>query len=448
MKNKEKIFKICKQIIQILIFIQIILGIIFICKNIKYIPQYGDTSEYLEIAKTMRLDAYRPFVYPSILNLSQKLSEVMQINLTYIIYFIQLGISLFASITLINTLEKTFKIKLSKYETIIYSLFIFFIPFNLHFNMSILSDSIATSFTILFICYMMRYLKSEKIKYAVLSLIMMFISSNIRSERIYFLSFVIIGIIVIDIIINLIKKQKVNIQKMLVLVAILVLGITSTKIAQKIFQTSEDNKRSQPSVTMYLYERIIGTTLPQIYEYLPEDVKEVITYEDAITSNQGPNNYKIPYEKLYELDGDLHRVNKIVLTAFRRNFPNIISNILRDFGKNMISPYYFTFDNTSGNYEWTKTRMEGEHYLFTDMYILYFEILFVIITIYVFLNVIINKRKIYFSKELETIILYAFISSVFFALLTSQNFHIRYIMPVYVLEISMIVILLGERENE
>ena len=92
--------------------------------------------------------------------------------------------------------------------------------------------------------------------------------------------------------------------------------------------------------------------------------------------------------------------------------------------------------------------MEGEHYLFTDMYILYFEILFVIITIYVFLNVIINKRKIYFSKELKTITLYAFISSVFFALLTSQNFHIRYIMPVYVLGISMIVILLGERENE
>lgn len=443
--NKDKFLNILKKVIQILMCIQIVIGIIFIVKNVGYMPQYGDSIEFLEISQTMELDSYRPFVYPITLNIARNIANLLHIDLTHITYFIQIVINLFACFVLINTLRKIFNIELNKKELILYSLFIFVIPFNLHFNMSIKSDSLATSFTILFICYLMIYLREEKYKYAVFTLIAMFISSNIRSERIYFLAFILITIIIIEIIMYLIKK-KINIKNIITLSIVLILGVTTTEIAKSIFQDENATDRSQPTVSMYLYERMIADTLPDIYEYLPEDIKQKITYEDAVFSSSARNYYKLPYEALYKKSGNLEDVNTIMKVAIRRNFPNIAINIMSDFAKNMFSPYYLILNIDDDTSVYTVTRMEGEHYLFTDMYVLYFDILFIVINLYLCLNKFARETKVY--KELIVVLLYAIVNAGFFALLTSQNFHIRYTMPVYIIEIAIMIILFSKKQEK
>lgn len=434
-----------KKIIQILMFMQIILGIIFVVKNIDYMPSYGDTKEFLEISQTMELDSYRPFVYPLTLNITAKIANILNINITYVTYFVQGIINLFACFILIKTLKKVFNLEIDIKETILYTLFIFFIPFNTHFNMSIKCDSLATSFTILFICYLMRYLKDEKYRHAIYTCIAMFITSNIRSERIYFLSFVLISLIIIELIKYFVKK-KINTKKIITILLIFIIGLITTNISKAVFQDENADDRSQPTVSMYLYERIVGNTLPEIYEYLPENIKQIITYEDAVVSSTDRNYYKLPYETLYKKYGNLEDVNTIMKVAIRRNFPDIISNIVKDFGRNMVSPYYFIVNNEDWSYNYTLTRMEGEHYLFTDMFVVYFNILFIIINVYL----VINMTSIKFSecKQLDVIALYAIVSAGFFALLTSQNFHIRYVMPVYILEIAIVTILCNRKQEK
>ena len=439
--------KILKKIIQILMIFQIIIGGIFIIKNGAYMPKYGDSIEFLEIAQTMELDSYRPFVYPLVLNISTKIADLFNINMTIIAYLIQILISIFACFVLVNTLKKIFNIELNKKEITLYSLFIFFIPFNMHFNMSIKCDSLATSFTIMFLCYLMTYIKEEKYRYAIYSFITMFISSNIRSERIYFLSFVLISILIIEAINCFTKKQK-NFKKIIIITSVLILGIVTTKISQIIFQDENANERSQPTFSMYFYERIIGDTLPDIYEYLPENIKEQITYEDAVYSASARNNYKAVYEALYKKHGNLDDVNTIMKVALRRNFPNIALNIISDFSKNMFSPYYLMSDNKDETMVYTSTRMEGEHYLYTGMYILYFTVLFIIINIYLVMKMCINGINVIKNKELIVILSYAIVNAGFFSLLTSQNFHIRYAMPVYLIEIAILVMLFAKNQEK
>lgn len=445
---KENFLKISKKSIQVLMLFQILIGIVFIIRNINYMPKYGDTAEFLEISQTMKLDIYRPFIYPYILNIANKITNMLNFSsVTYVTYFIQSVVNLFSCFILVSTIKETFNIRISKKEIILYTLFVFFIPLNIHFNMSIKSDSLATSFTILFICYLIKCIKTKKNKFAIYTLIAMFITANIRSERIYFLSFTLIATIIMEIITSLYNKTiKLNVKKILILVSVLILGILTTNIAKSIFQSEENATRSQSTLSMYIYERTVGNILPDIYEYLPDNIKQTISYEEALASASDKNKYKIPYEKLLKEDGNLNRVNEIIKIAVTKKFPIIIINIISDFIKNMTSPYYLIMNPNDEMYSYTLSRMEGEHPLFTDCYILCFNIIFIIANIFVIIN---KLQKLITYKDLMIIIFYALTSSGFFACLTGFNFHIRYIIPVYVVQIAIVTILLNtNRENQ
>ena len=43
------------------------LGLAWIAANASLVPAYGDTSEYLELARTLQVDEYRTILYPAVL---------------------------------------------------------------------------------------------------------------------------------------------------------------------------------------------------------------------------------------------------------------------------------------------------------------------------------------------------------------------------------------------
>lgn len=445
--NKDKIKRIIKIIIECLMILQILISIVFIIKNITYIPEYGDTNEYLELSQTLKLDGYRPFVYPYFLRGVNKISTFTGINNIVIIYFVQNMLSLLACGTIVSALKDTLDIKIDKKHFALYTLYLFSIPMNLHFNMSVLSDGFATSFIILFIASVLKYLNKKQIKYAIMTFVSAFLASNIRSERMYFIIFV-LGILMIYEGIKLIQdrknkkterikeRNKEQIKNIIVFFILIILTFVSSKICVKVFQPKGNATRGQPTMEKFMYERIVSNTLPEIYEYLPEDIKQIVSYEDALNSASHPNKYCRPYHDIYKVEGSTAKARQIIYIALRRNLPDICANILGDFTKNVFAPYYIIANNTEGVYQWSVSRMQGKHYLYTDMYLLYFSVLFVIINIAVFIYA--DKSKI-FNKKLLAIYAYIFISATFFSCLSGFNFHIRYAMAAYVLEITLII---------
>ena len=147
--DNDSIARRIKSLIEILMAFQIIMMIVFIIKNGTYKPTYGDTPEYLSLAQTLKLDIYRPFIYPYTLNLLSKFVNIE--NITYILYPIQNAISLLSCLVLVSTLNDVVEAKLSKKQIFFYSLFLGSLPLIVHYNMTLLSDSLAVSFNVLFI---------------------------------------------------------------------------------------------------------------------------------------------------------------------------------------------------------------------------------------------------------------------------------------------------------
>ena len=436
----KRYWKVCLKIIMSL---QIIIAVAFIIRNITYVPLYGDTVEYLEISQTMELDNYRPFIYPLLLRGCTELSNLIHINYTYIIYTIQNILSIIMCIVIMSEILKNE----DKKTKLLSGLYLWSMPLNIHFNMSVRYDSIAVSFTILFLTLLIKYIRENNWKNWIITSIIMYIASNIRSEKIYFFIFVMVVIIIWKII-EIIKNKEKTKKILIGLIGMLLIVTTSTKITQMLLQKNSDS-RAQPSFVMFLYERIVGGYLEQYYDKLPDNVKQSITLEDAKEASTIENNYKIVYQKLYEEDGNYGRIFEVMKTMIRYNHYNIIRNVFVDFNKNMFPVIYLQFCNKEGTLTYTMTRMEGDHPLYADWYDLYATFVFYILLIVCIYYL--QKYKVDKNKIIKYIpyILYSFISSVFFACLTSQNFHVRYLIPIYMIEVAIVIsIIYQKRENK
>lgn len=440
-----------KNIIKISMVFSIIFAAIYIIRNLDFIPEYGDTPEFIKLSQDFNLDGYRTFIFPLILNICIRLGNLFNIQYTYILYMIQNIISMLSCAIFLKSIYYTFDKKIKKIEWALYSLFLWSIPFNVHFNMTVLADSLAISFSLCFLAFLIYFIKNNKISYGILTLLFMYLVSNTRSEKIYFCVFVLLFTILGLIIVNrkTILKIK-NIKKLVMLCMIIVLGITGNAITNKWMKSSkkEDNSRTQPELISFISQRIMKYNLEDMYQYFPEEITRTITYEDAV--NNGKASYCGIYEKLVNEDNNTSRVVLLLKTVLKHNWYNILLDINSDFIKNVFPVFYQMFECREGAFQWTITRMQGEHPVYTTAYIIYSNILCVIIFIFILYKIIMNNYKININKSIDLlpIILYILISAIFFACLTSQNFHIRYVMPSYMMEMGLIIVILNKINKE
>ena len=451
MKEKNNKLKI---VIKTLMILQILICFGFIIKNISVVPEYGDTPEYLQLVETMKLDGYRPFIFPVFLKVCIKIAQILNMNYLWVLYPIQNIISLVACFIIIKVLISVLNKKIDKKEQILYSLFLWSTPFNIHFNMSVLCDSLAISFTGIFIATLIYFLKNPKIRYIIMATIVMFITCNIRSEKIYFCVLTLLAVIFTECIIQIIKrKKKISNEKfkniVIGMMVVLILGTSTSLITKNIFQT-ETEGREQPTISMMLYERVVSNNLEKYYDQLPEEIKKDISKEEAKQSGEHPNYYKTPYTKLTQMDGNKHRAHQIIKTIFKLDYPNLVMRIFCDYARNILPVYYQIFDNNEEyTLNWTTTRMQADSMLYTDVYILYYMMVFIILNIIIVVKVLYKKYEFSIKniRYLTPFIFYTLASASFFALFSSMNFHIRYAMPVYMIEIGLVIVSLYNKQT-
>ena len=437
--------KFFKNIIHLLLLLQIILGFVFIIRNFFYVPSYGDTTEFLELAQSLKLDDWRPFVYPIFLNLCIGFSNILHISYIPIIYIFQSIFSFLSIFSFVHLFCCIYQKDFSLKYQIFYTLFLWAIPFNIHFNFSIKPDSLATSFTLFFLVFLIYFLYKEKKRYAIITFIFMYIASNIRSEKIYFLCGILFLLILFYCLKRIILKRDISIKKMVILFLLLTLGYTSYYITKSTLQTNSDSARTQPSVISFIYQRVAEPYLADIYQYLPEGITSSISYEFATTSHPA---YLGVYEKLLEEDnGNTDRIKEIIHIALQYNYHNVIFDITTDFVKNMFPIAYGILDNHEGMFEYTIQKMQGEHPVFTNAYLIYFN--FIILMFFIILIIKRNsKMDAHNIKNFLPCLLYIFISSSFFSCFTTMNFHIRYAFPCYLLEACLLFLFFISMVNQ
>src|SRR5437867_4584802 len=63
-----------RRVFAVLIGLQLLLGITWAAQNLGHVPGYGDTTEYLELARSLKVDPYRGIAYPALLALANAVS--------------------------------------------------------------------------------------------------------------------------------------------------------------------------------------------------------------------------------------------------------------------------------------------------------------------------------------------------------------------------------------
>jgi hypothetical protein len=181
-------------VLNLILTLQIIFAIIWISGNIQCIPLYGDTEEYIKLSTLLRGHSYRTVFYPWILHLLMLVSMTFFIEILYVIQwllsFIAFYYFFFISFRLISgSVPPQQATKTSIYTSALFpALFMASNPLITHFNLSVLTDGMALSFSLIFITSLLSYLYlkgSRKISFSITA-VSFILMSLIRVEKLYF----------------------------------------------------------------------------------------------------------------------------------------------------------------------------------------------------------------------------------------------------------------------
>lgn len=425
-------------LILILITLYIILGISFLKLNIFRIPQYGDTHEYLSLSKTLIVDQYRGVAYPWIIH------YIMASGCSiFFIYVVQMIVSILAIVFYVRL--SFIGNKSSIRIILISSLIVFFNPLVLHFNESILTDSIAASLVMLFIINLVllnkQYISfhTNILLYGSLFLITV-ILSLIRVEKLY-----LVVLLFIFHVAYVCYKSMFSYRRIFSLVMCFMLSLSVIHYIKK--ETMVNNANRAPlTISAAIFSRVVWPQMTKVYPYLTPEERSVISLSDAKKFDEHNNNVNLMTLKLIDQNHQdfFYSISKAVI----EHFPlNVLGKILFDYIKYTIPIITFPLEclnilPQSGATSWTISRMfDGADTSKSIFQILYLYIGFCISAI----SVIIIAWDMSFKKSIpinKEMVLYSIvtilINSLMFTMATGMDSHIRYALPSYMILSAMV----------
>jgi hypothetical protein len=435
----------------VLATIMIVTGCIWVAMNYNYTPLYGDTTEYIALSKTLKVDQYRGVIYPWAIHASEQISFHLNINngLTAVLYAVQLVLLFLSSIFFCFSLyEKFAHGQLTKWHVIACAFAGSFNPLSMHFGLTVLTDSASASLVLLQAACLIKAtgrnlpLKNFSAWLATAGLITILLS-NVRIEKTYLsaLAFIVLGVwVFFD------SKKNTRIKKIALLIVVFVVTFLASSLIRS--ATTVDNpNRPNLSVSSQVFNRTVWPRLSKTLPYLPDTISETITTEQARYFDSH-NNYVFPFqvEVLRDPNKGSAYLNTIAATAIRHFYPEIIGAVLFDFGKYLLPSLAFPLEALgvlpeSVATSWTISRASMASPRITIAYLWIGSLFY-----FVVIGLAIAKfKKAFFlsNNTIGTVVIlgtYLIGNSALFALASGMNAHIRFALPTYIMTLNFLLI--------
>jgi hypothetical protein len=444
----QKVFIV---VVLLSLFCTMMFGLVWTVININQIPLYGDTTEYLELAKTLHVDQYRGILYPFFIHVMELTSSHTSFRIPSVLYFFQLGISFLASYFFASTILKT----TSWLTRIILSLTIAtlstFEPLNNHFALSILTDSICSSLTITFIASLMRATDNinktshHRVAYLTLSMFLYVMMAITRVDREYLGLLIIVGAAILFI------RNGISGSRLLAAatyIALTVVTISSIYVINN--NTRYYNELRPPlDIANLLFNRIAFPNMEKTYPFFSHNIKKQLSLEEAIEFDRHNNNVYPFIVKQLKKDNGKELLNEITKTTLQHHFYTVIRKTSFDFLKYCLPNISFPMENynllpVSAGTSWTVSRMNMFTTDIANMYILVGTLSSFLLLVF-FLSQATKKissasMNISFHPKLFLLLLLVLGNSSLFAFESGMDAHIRYALPSYmVIYLSLVL---------
>jgi len=436
-------------VVLLLLLVFIILGAVFWVLNIDYEPKYGDTVEYWQLSKTLQVDSWRTLAYPLILRFFSSMPFVSPLIPLYIM---QTVVSFLAAYYLFLTLDTVnenspqqadgvFTLRENKRKmgrinsnALFLSLLLIIIPIINHFNLTVLTDSLAASLFVISIVAMARIFVLEEISKITLLIASINLCGSVflRTER--FVYFLVLCLFL------LFWNIAVKSQKKVIISLFFVLIILGSNQINQLTQTS-DLGRQKVSIAFALFERTAQGHFAELLPKMPSVMRNRISIDLAKLWDTDPNFSIVIGANLNDQAGKEAMIQGSII-ALSNNFFDILKKSFIDFLEYLFAPLNYareSFWPKKDPTSWTNSRMDGNHPAFVAFYRNSSSFILGVILL---ISVFIIKNIFKSSAGLKSVFVFwsfcLILFSLFFASRTSLDSHIRYALPVYFLEFGVL----------
>lgn len=281
--------------LHVYMLLQIGLGILWMALNLGKEMGFGDTVEYLNLSDTLRVDEYRTIMYPLLLRATRIVDSGTGISYLCMVQVLQTiicGVSIFYCIWLVG---KRTGITVSLRNHVFITLYIICIPMIMFMNYSVLTDSLAFSFLVVTVAeYAMLWHTDRLEKRDVwVFAATLFMESLMRADRIFSVSIfmVIYGAVQFVISVPKGKEAFINIKSntwKIVVISFVTIGMAGG--INHATQTPGLYGRIRTDLGFILVDSFAWTRISANYERYPEEIKDILTYDEAVAADADNNS--------------------------------------------------------------------------------------------------------------------------------------------------------------
>lgn len=396
----EKVKTWSQYILYAFIAIQIGIGAWWIIHNMTTIPCFGDSTEYIELSQSLKLDEYRTILYPLILRVAIAIQNRLHIPFQVLIYTGQILLSFGSVYYMCWNLFMCEDRPANWRRCVFYTLGILTIPIVNFMNLSILTDSLALSFMLVILVQVGKIWKSERLRIADVGLFVVafLLEALVRADRIYTCTLYLIVYSVCVLIKNIDWKRFAIMVATVILTAVAAIGINQST------QTPGLYGRVSTNFDFILLDRIVWPNMEANYNDFNEEIKNTISLEDARKFDEHNNNVMYYLAPIVQERVGTERASVMYREMAKVVWKNESGKVMGDIAKCFLG---FLFPHTNAylsyhgmvetNDEWnlyccsTKTEKLSDAYY--HYYIFFFGIVFWIIAFIISILKLVAQRK-------------------------------------------------------
>lgn len=431
----------------------IFLGVDWFMHNATYIPDYGDTTEYLARSKTLVVDQYRTIFYPLVLRLCgifRDGSAAPSIFWTYVIQALLVAASSAIYATAVFRLfdATALTIKARLFITMLMALLVVTNPLVAHFSLSIMSDSLASSFTVATIGAMAHLVRSAgttsnaaRSPWLPVAALCLFLMAVSRVDKLY------MGIMlaVMVLVCMLMGPKRPPRLRLAIVGAPLIFALAAAITINHLTQVPNAD-RPALNLSNMAFNRVVWPRLSLVYPYLPSDAKKLISPGDAKWFDEHNNHVYLYLDKLLKGHPENQRIINEVTTTTLEHFPGrLVGKTAFDIAKYALPNVSFPLELVSllpesTATDWTYSRMSQAHPSMTRLWLIVSNISFYLMQL-PFAVLYLRRRHMQRWRSQPLVLLTAACvgcNAVMFGLEAGMDAHIRYALPSFIMIFELV----------
>lgn len=328
-----------------MMFLQIPLFLTWAFCNIGAKPSFGDATEYFNLSKDLVLDEYRPVLYPLVIRLARWLGETCLMPYQFYVYCLQAAVSycclLFAVCVASAAMDGGSGARRPTRRHYFLAAYLWSFPMIGFMNFAGMSDSIALSATVVFLCGLFAVYAGARVTWrTALPLAGSFaIGSLVRGDRLFLFSFfaAVSGVPVL-----LLRREK----RRETLRALAVVALSALAVAGVNRATQKPGCHGRPRTTFsfVLLDRIVWPHMRECYYDFPLEVRQVVSIADSKKFDANNNNVMYVFAKKMNAaigEEKAHQLYRTMAkTVFRARTKRVVGEIAHDIAKGFFAPFF------------------------------------------------------------------------------------------------------------